>query len=75
MAWPIFERAQLAEKIILATMDDYDMTITFDLTLNGLGESKNLLTLAFEPPFLAATLCLLFAALVIPKYRRAASLA
>lgn len=36
-------------------------TVTFDLTLNGLGASRNLLTLAFEPPFLAATLCLAMA--------------
>jgi hypothetical protein len=36
----------------------------FDLTLPGLGRSENLLTLAFEPPFLAATLALLLAALV-----------
>jgi len=36
---------------------DHPATATFDLTLNGLGASRNLLTLAFEPPFLAATLC------------------
>src|SRR5690606_35338854 len=42
-----------------------DLPITFDLTLAGLGRSENLLTLAFRPPFLAATLCLLLAALVI----------
>jgi hypothetical protein len=35
--------------------------ITFDLTLNGLGASRNLLTLAFEPPFLAATMCFFMA--------------
>ncbi len=39
-------------------------TINFDLTLNGFKRSANLLTLAFKPPFLAATLCLLIAALV-----------
>ncbi len=38
--------------------------INFDLTLNGFKRSANLLTLAFKPPFLAATLCLLIAALV-----------
>src|SRR5690606_32166882 len=37
----------------------------FDLTLAGLGHSDNLLTLAFQPPFLAATFCLLLAALLI----------
>ena len=39
--------------------------VTFDLTLNGFGRAQNLLTLAFTPPFLAATLCLLLAALVL----------
>jgi len=41
------------------------MPVTFDMTLNGLGRTSNLLTLAFTPPFLAATLCLLMAAFVI----------
>jgi hypothetical protein len=40
-------------------------TVTFDLTLNGLGESMNLLTLAFQPPFLAATLCLILAMVIV----------
>lgn len=40
-------------------------TVTFDLTLNGFGTSENLLTLAFRPPFLAATLCLLVALLIV----------
>jgi hypothetical protein len=35
------------------------------MTLNGFGASENLLTLAFRPPFLAATLCLLLALLII----------
>ena len=39
-----------------------DRVATFDLTLNGFGGSANLLKLAFEPPFLPATLCLLVAA-------------
>ena len=39
--------------------------VTFDLTLNGFGASENLLTLAFRPPFLAATLCLLLALVII----------
>ncbi|SIN59810.1 hypothetical protein SAMN02745824_0347 [Parasphingorhabdus marina DSM 22363] len=37
--------------------------VTFDLTFNGLGSAENLLTLAFEPPFLSATICLILAAL------------
>jgi hypothetical protein len=32
--------------------------ITFDVTFNGLGRQPNLLTLAFTPPYLAATLVL-----------------
>jgi hypothetical protein len=38
--------------------------IGFDVTLPGLGNNPNLLKLAFEPPFLPLTLCLLFAALL-----------
>lgn len=37
--------------------------VTFDLTFNGLGSAENLLTLAFAPPFLSATICLITAAL------------
>lgn len=45
---------------------DGDITgVTFDMTLNGFGASENLLTLAFRPPFLAATLCLLVALLIV----------
>ena len=39
--------------------------VTFDMTLNGFGASENLLTLAFRPPFLAATLSLLVALLIV----------
>ncbi|KWV91847.1 DUF4350 domain-containing protein [Erythrobacter sp. YT30] len=39
--------------------------VTFDLTLNGFGGTMNLLTLAFRPPFLAATLCLLLAMFIV----------
>jgi hypothetical protein len=38
--------------------------IAFDLTLHGFGQNPNLLKLAFEPPFLPLTLCLLVAALL-----------
>ena len=59
-------RAELAMAIIDSAMvGDPAMPVLFDMTLPGLGSSENLLTLAFSPPFLAATLCLLFAALVI----------
>lgn len=59
------ERARVALELIEAAQDGADLPIVFDLTLVGLGTSENLLTLAFAPPFLAATLCLLLAALVI----------
>ncbi len=59
-------RARLAFSLIEnATDGDTAMPVIFDLTLPGLGASENLLTLAFRPPFLAATLCLLLAGLVI----------
>lgn len=58
-------RAELAEKIVIAAKEGQDLPIVFDLTLAGLGHSDNMLTLAFQPPFLAATLCLLLAAMLI----------
>ena len=58
-------RAELAHAIFDAALEDHDLPVVFDLTLAGLGRSENLLTLAFTPPFLAATLSLLLAALVI----------
>jgi len=42
-----------------------DGPIVFDVTLNGFKRSRNLLKLAFEPPFLGATLCLAAAALLM----------
>lgn len=54
--------AALALQLLHATAAEGPTdTVTFDLTLAGLGASRNLLTLAFEPPFLAATLGLLLA--------------
>lgn len=41
-----------------------DREIAFDVTLAGFGKNPSLLKLAFEPPFLPLTLCLLFAALL-----------
>lgn len=55
--------AQHALELIQATSAGADEVVTFDLTFNGLGASQNLLTLAFQPPFLSATLCLIAAAL------------
>ncbi|MCX7864570.1 MAG: DUF4350 domain-containing protein, partial [Novosphingobium sp.] len=59
------ENALLALALVEAMMSGEHMPVHFDLTLNGLGRSANLLTLAFTPPFLAATLCLLMAALAV----------
>ncbi len=42
-----------------------DGPIIFDVTLNGFARSRNLLKLAFDPPFLGATLCLAAAALLM----------
>ncbi|MCJ2189254.1 DUF4350 domain-containing protein [Novosphingobium beihaiensis] len=57
--------ARLLDALIPAMEVDKGGPVLFDLTLNGLGRSDNLLTLAFTPPFLAATLCLLLAAVII----------
>lgn len=57
-------RAALALSIV--EQSGYDSkSVTFDMTLVGLGTSVNLLTLAFQPPFLAATLCLIFAMVIV----------
>lgn len=79
--WPIFiaepdlannyglaDKARAAAAMAMvraAAYDDDISTVTFDMTLNGFGASENLLTLAFRPPFLAATLCLLMALLIV----------
>jgi hypothetical protein len=57
------ENAVLARLLVDAALEYSPRRVTFDLTLNGLGRSANLLTLAFTPPYLAATLCLILAAL------------
>lgn len=59
------ERAALAHELVDVAMEGEDLPVVFDLTLNGLGRTQNLLTLAFAPPFLAATLCLLIAMVVV----------
>lgn len=59
------ENAALAMAIVHAASERRsDMPVIFDLTFNGLSRSANLLTLAFTPPYLAATLCLILAAFV-----------
>ena len=56
--------ARLAEALVRASGIAAGQPVIFDMTMNGLGQSENLLTLAFTPPFLAATLCLLLAAVI-----------
>lgn len=58
------QRAMAALRLIDLALEGQKDPVTFDLTLNGFKRSANLLTLAFTPPFLAATLCLLIAALI-----------
>jgi len=58
-------RAELAHELIDLAMEGEDLDVVFDLTLNGFGGARNLLTLAFAPPFLAATLCLILAMVVV----------
>lgn len=58
--------ARLADQIVRAAVGtSEDQSVSFDLTLNGFASSANLLTLAFKPPFIAATLALLLAALAV----------
>ena len=56
--------AMFAIRLLREASDGGRLPILFDVTLNGLGRARNLLTLAFTPPFLAATLALMLAALV-----------
>jgi hypothetical protein len=56
------DRSRAALAVALVSGAAEGAPIVFDLTLAGLGIEANLLTLAFAPPFLAATLCLLLAA-------------
>lgn len=58
-------RARLADALIHEAAENEDLDLTFDMTLPGLAKTENLLTLAFTPPFLAATLCLILAALLV----------
>ncbi len=55
--------AQLGEALVAATGAMKGGSVAFDLTLNGFARTPNMLTLVFTPPYLAATLCLLLAAL------------
>jgi len=53
-----------AALLLLEELNLNDGPYRFELVANGFGGSRNLLTLAFDPPFLAFTLCLLAAALL-----------
>ncbi len=57
------DRARAA-LVLLNDLNADGGTYRFDLVTNGFAGSSNLLTLAFEPPFLALTLCILAAALM-----------
>lgn len=59
------DRTRLALEVIKDAGYEDASSIVFDVTLNGLGDQTNLLTLAFQPPFLAATLCLIAMLIVI----------
>jgi hypothetical protein len=50
---------------IIQSLRSGDGPVIFDLTLSGYRRSPNILRLAFEPPLLGATLCALFAALLM----------
>ncbi|MDK4807576.1 MAG: DUF4350 domain-containing protein [Novosphingobium aromaticivorans] len=58
--------AMLALRLIAAaSAKTSERGVTFDLTLAGVGARRNLLTLAFEPPFLGATVVLVLALLAV----------
>jgi len=59
------ENARLALRLLDAAGAGAPRRVTFDLSFNGFARKPNLASLAFTPPFLAATLCLLLAALIV----------
>lgn len=58
-------RALFAMQLVSLVREGQNVPIIFDMTLAGAGGAQNLLTLAFTPPFVAATLCLLIAMLIV----------
>ncbi len=61
-------RAQFAVDLIDAIIVDADadpMRVDFDLTFHGFGGNTNIIKVLTQPPFLAATLCLLAAGFLI----------
>ncbi|WP_040464414.1 DUF4350 domain-containing protein [Erythrobacter sp. NAP1] len=59
------QRAGLALDLIRQASNVEGQSVTFDMTYLGYGQTMNLLTLAFRPPFLAATLCLILALFIV----------
>jgi hypothetical protein len=57
--------ARAALTLVDALRSDTDDSVEFDMVLNGMGGTRNLLQLMFEPPFLALTLAVLAAALLV----------
>lgn len=55
--------AEQALALVDASYSGGGQKVVFDLTQNGLGTTDNLLTVAFRPPFLAAVICLVLAAI------------
>ncbi len=64
MALKTPEGARNALRIIDAIRNNTDDSVAFDVALNGGSNSRNLLQLMFEPPFLALTIAVLAAALL-----------
>jgi hypothetical protein len=58
-------RAAAALAIIRETGFSGADRVVFDLTLNGFSGAQNLLSLAFQPPFVAATICLVLALMIV----------
>ncbi len=58
------QMAYAASGILDGLSTDKTQEVEFDVTLNGFEATRGLLKLAFEPPFLALSLCLFVAALM-----------
>lgn len=59
------ENAEITLRLIDDLLPVDQKRVIFDLTFNGLGRQSNLLTLAFTPPYLAATLALILAGVAV----------
>jgi hypothetical protein len=59
------ERSAASAVALIQALRVGDAPVVFDVSLNGYKHSPSLLKLAFEPPFLGATLCLAGAALLM----------